>query len=385
MAKYDFNNTLYAKFWASKDASRLLSQFINDPDIIKQRPSFWKTQFVADSFLTPRGADGRAVFSASVRKKKIENMLDMRAPMANTQPRDKQGLEIYTGTIPDFAAKGYVETGAERYVREKMLEEYFGNDAEIVNQYADDIQIMVDEANQTISNMAAQVISKASITWGYGTGIKGAIYEAPLPAENRVKAGAVAWTDTTNCKVIDQMSKIEDDYRTRTGYTGPMKWQMPRSIFNSLILKNAQVIAYISNWRKVNNQAYVEGMAVNEKMFNEAFDMSPMISPVEIVEEGQRNAGAAVSGWAANTVVLRPTGYAGVIKRAGILDKTIHDRYGSSTVAKAYAQLEGIFNLVNTTLNNGELKEWHTDLLVAAVPVLEELDAHVIVNVATAN
>lgn len=381
--KYDFNNTLYAKFWSSRDAANLFRKFINDPDIILNRPAFWKSQFEVDPMLCPRNADGRAMFSASIRKRAVENMLDMRAPLGNTQPRDKQGMEIYTGTIPDFAAKGYVETGAERYVRQQMLQEYFGNDTEIVSQFADDIQAMVDEGNQTISNMAAQALSTAQVVYGYGTGIHGAIYKSPLPAENFVNAGEVAWADPS-CKLLDQMEAIEMAYRDRTRSVLPLKWQVTRDTFYNIILKNEQVKEYITSWRVVNEKPVVAGWNINEGMFNEAFVNNPKISPIEIVDEAQKNGGVPVKGWANNTAVLRPQGMAGSVKRAGILDKQIFDLYGSKLISKSYAQKE-IFTLVNTTLNNGELQEWHTDLLVAAVPVLEELEDHIIVNIAQAN
>lgn len=383
MPKYDFNNTLYARFFNSREASQLFSKFINDPDIIANRPDFWKGQFSVDPMLSPRNADGRALFSASVRKRSVENMLDMRAPLGGTQPRDKSGLDVYTGPIPDFAAKGYVENGAERFVRQQMLQEYFGNDSEIVAQFADDVQAMVDEANQTISNMAAQILSKGEISYNHGSGIKGAIYKAPLPSDNFVNAGTAVWSDNTNCKLLDQMAKIEADYRERTGSQLPLKWQVTKDTFNNCILKNAQVIAYIANWRKVNDKAFVDGMAVNATMFNEAFEVNPLISPIEVIDEAQKNANTRVYGWAENVAVLRPQGYAGVIKRAGLLDKSVYDMYGSKLISKVYAQKD-IFTIVNSTLNNGELQEWHTDLFVAAVPVLEELEDHIIVNTATA-
>lgn len=382
--KFDFNNSQYAKFWNSRDARQALQVFVNDPVIIKRLPAFWKSQFAVDPMITPRNADGTAVFSAAMRGQSLQNMLSWRAPLGETEPRDKKGIEAYTGTIPDFAAKGYVEQAMEREYRERMFEDYFGNDAQILAAYAKDIQEMVREADSTMSNLAAQALSKGEVTYSYGHGITGNIYKAPIPAENFVTAGTVAWTDTTNCKLLDQMEKIEQDFRDRTGYAGGLKWQVTRAMFNNIILANAQVVAYITSFRTVNDMPVVAGWSVNEKMFNEAFAGNPKISPIEVIEEKQYDEGVAVNGWASGVAVLRPTGYAGQVKRATLLDKTMAEKYGSSVISKVFANVD-IYTIMNTTLNNGDFKEWHTDLFVSAVPVLEEFMNHVIVDTTTAD
>ena len=377
--KFDFNNSQYAKFWNSREARQALQIFVNDPVIVKRLPAFWKSQFSVDPMITPRNADGTAVFSAVMRGQSLQNMLSWRAPLAETEPRDKKGLEAYTGTIPDFAAKGYVEQAMEREARERMFEDYFGNDAQILAAYAKDIQEMVREADSTMSNLAAQALSTGQVTYNYGHGITGNIYKAPIPAAN---FKTTAWTDTTNCKLLDEMEKIEQDFRDATGYAGDMKWQFPRAAFHSVVLANAQVIAYITSFRTLKKEPVVEGWQVNEQMFNEAFAGNPKISPVEIIEEKQYDEGVAVNGWASGYAVLRPVGYAGQVKRATLLDKTMAEKYGSSVIQKVFANLD-IYTIMNTTLNNGDFKEWHTDLFVSAVPVLEEFMNHVIVHYTT--
>ena len=383
MAKYDFNNSQYAKFWESRDAANALRIFLNDPDIIRGRHLFWKGQFDVDPTFTERQPDGTAVFNTVVRDRKVNNMLDMRAPLAQTEPRDKTGLTAYQGTIPDFAAKGYVETAMEREAKERMFEGMFGNDAQILMAFADDIQTMIDEGNQTMSNLAAQTLSKGNCSYLYGTGLQGNIYKNPVPAENFVTAGTKVWSDTT-ALLINQMMKIEQDYRDRTGSTLALKWQITRDDFFNKVLANAQVKDYIANWRLVNDKAYVSGMTVTVEMFNDVFKGAGLISPIEIVEETQHDGSSvAVHGWASGVAVLRPVGYAGLVKRAAILDQQMFKRYGSSVISKVFANRD-IFTLVNTTLNNGEYREWHTDLFVAAVPTLDEPLDHIIVDTTTA-
>lgn len=382
--KYDFNTSTYAKLWESKEAQKLLIKFINDKDIIQNKQSFWKTQFDVDPTLVTRQPDGTATFSQAVRKRSVDNMLDWRAPLGESMPRDKKGLTVYQGSIPDFIARGFVEQAMEREARIRMFEAYFGNDAQILAAYADSVQEMVDEANSTVSNLAAQSISTGRVSYNHGAGIRGNIYEAPIPAENRVKAGALAWA-TTGCKLLDQMSKIEMDYRERTGSELPLKWQVTRDTFMNVILANEQVVEYVTSYRTVKKEPVVSGWAITPEMFNEAFASNPKISPIEVVSESQRDgANNPVHGWADNIAVLRPRGAAGVVKRADILDKQMAEKYGSSVINEVYGNLE-IFTLVNTTLNNGRYKEWHTDLLVSAVPVLDEIEDHIIVNTAEAN
>lgn len=376
--KYDFNNSKYAKFWSSREAREALTLFVNDPVIIKRLPAFWKSQFAVDPLITPRSSDGTAVFSAKMSGQSLQNMLSWRAPLAETEPRDKQGIQAYTGTIPDFAAKGYVEQAMEREARERMFQDYFGDDAQILAAYAKDLREMVREADSTMSNLAAQALSKGEVTYNYGHGITGNIYKAPIPEANFVHAINNAWTDTTNCKLLDEMEKIEQDFRDRTGYAGDMKWQFTRAAFHSVVLANAQVIAYITSFRTLKKEPVVDGWQVNEEMFNEAFVGNPKISPIEIIEEKQYDEGIAVNGWASGIAVLRPVGFAGTVKRATLLDKTMAEKYGSSVISKVFANMD-IYTFMNTTLNNGDFKEWHTDLFVSAVPVLEEFLNHVIV------
>lgn len=384
MPKFDINLSNYAKFWESRDAASLMYKFINDPEIIAQRQFFWKKNFTVDPLLSARNNDGTAVFRQAVVKRSVDNMLDMRAPLSETQPRDKKGLEAYTGTIPDFAAKGYVETAMEREARQRMFESYFGNDAQIIAAYASEVQDMVDEANFTMSNLAAQLISTGKISYNYGTGIKGNLYQCPIPAENFKTAGTTAWADQ-NCNLLDQMEKIEQDFRMATGFEGAMKWQVSRDTFHNIILKNQQVIAYVNSFRTVNDLPNVAGWAINEQMFNEAFAGGNKISPIEVVTEAQRDGSrGVVHGWADNTAVLRPVGAAGEVKRADILDKEMQAKYGSSVISTVWSQYD-ILSIVNTTCNNGRFKEWHTDLFVSAVPTLDEYFEHVIVDIATAD
>ena len=62
------------------------------------------------------------------------------------------------------------------------------------------------------------------------------------------------------------------------------------------------------------------------------------------------------------------------------------EKYGNNSITKSFAQMEGgIYTLVNTTVPNGMYKEWHTDLIMSAVPSLNEFPYHIIVDTTSAN
>ena len=125
-------------------------------------------------------------------------------------------------------------------------------------------------------------------------------------------------------------------------------------------------------------------MPINSRMFEEVFSDNELFSPIEIIREKQRDVERTISGWKTGTAVLRPEGYAGSVKRADVLDIKLHKDYGSTSIEKVFADRD-IFTIINTTLDNGNFKEWHTDLVVAAVPVLEEWTNHLLVDTTTAD
>lgn len=380
-----FELSRYAKFWGSKEAQNALRVFINNPDIINGNFEFWKSQFEVDPRIIERQADGVALFMAKLIDRKPGRLLDMRAPLGDANQEDKSGIEAWTGSIPDFIAPGFVETALEREHKKRMFEELFGSDSELLLAYANDIQKMVDGGNQTMSNMAAQMLSKGEIKYNYGHGIKDNVVKAPVPSANFKKAGKVAWSDTANCKLLDQIAKLEEDFRMDNGLEGAaLKWQIPFDMYRNVFLKNAQVIEYIKNWRKANDKGWADNMPISSKMFEEVFSDNEMFSPIEIIKEKQKDVEGTVSGWKSGVAVLRPVGYAGSVKRADILDVKLFKDYGAKAIDKVFAT-RGIFTVINTTLDNGNFKEWHTDLVVAAVPVLEEWTRHLIVDTTTAD
>ena len=220
---HKFEQSIYKQIW--EDTSTLTA-IVNNPDLIRANHTFWRNDFVVDSTVTPTNAEGEAVFTSRMRKLESGVLMDMRAPLGDSVPEDVKGLEAYQGTIQEFISKGSVETAEMR----EYKRQYFAQigDDELVRRFAQDVlQPRIDSANQTLSNMAAQVISTGKIIYGYGVGMKGNILKADIPAENFRTAGELVWTDP-ECKILDQMAKIEDEIKNDTGLNIAWQWKMTR-------------------------------------------------------------------------------------------------------------------------------------------------------------
>lgn len=382
--KYDFSLSTFSKLWDSVDGAPLLSTILNDPNMIRANYQFWRQDFTVDPNVTPTNAEGQAVFVSRMRELEMSMLMDMRAPLGDSVPIDKKGSKYYSGVIQDFIAKGTVENANERAYKEKMFINNFGNDAFLIAQFADDVQAKVDSANQTLSHMAAQLLSTGKIIYKAGDGIKGGILKADIPANNFQKAGDKAW-NAPDCLLLDQMAKIEKDMKDSWGVDIPMQWQIPYKMFHDVFLKNKQVIDLVKSYRYFNNEPITDNMQITETMFRAAMAGYELVSPIVVVEEKQRDRTGIVHGWNENSAVLRPQGYAGVIRHTDILDQEMSEKYGSTAISSTFARTgNGLFLLANSVINNGRYREWHTDLMMSAVPSLDEFLYHVIVNTQTA-
>lgn len=383
--KYDFQNSNYSKLWDSKEGGQLLTFLLNDPEMIRSNHNFWRQKFTVDPNITPTAADGTATFISKLRKPESGSLLHWRSPMGDTIVRDKKGIEFYTGVIGDFISDGFREQAMEREYKEQQFIENFGNDAMIIAQFANEVQALVDSADQTLSNMGAQLMSKGHIYYNYGLGLQGGIYKAEIPAENFITAGEKVWA-APDCKLLDQMREIENKFRDAWGLDFPMQWEVPYDMWHNVILKNNQIRTWVLENRKLNNQVVVDNMVVTEAMVKEYIGTFEGVSPIVVVEEKQKNEGVTVHGWKPNVAVLRPRGYAGVIRHTTILDQKMYEKYGSKLISRVFAKTrDGLCTVENITLNNGNMVEWQTHLLMSATPSLDEFLYHIIVDTTTAD
>lgn len=381
---HKFEQSVYAQIWEDKN---VLTTILNNPDLIKANHTFWKQDFVVDPAITPTNAEGEAVFTSRMRKLDSGVLMDMRAPLGDSVPEDTKGMSAYQGTIQEFISKGYVETAEMRLYKK----EYFSQvgDSELVRLFALNVlQPKLDSAHQTLSHMAAQLISTGQIDYTKGVGLKGKILKADIPVENFLSAGEKVWSDST-CMILDQMARIEESVKNDTGIDGPWQWKMTRSMFREYFLKNNQVKEWVRYIYNVNNNPLPENLILTEDMIVSAIPTHPYgLSPIVLVEEKQKDVNlGTVHGWADGVAVFCPAGKLGLIRRTTIGDIKVFasDLTNPAATFSFAPALEGCAFVRNSIVPNGTLKEWHTDVVLAATPSLDEFLYHYIVDTTTAD
>lgn len=391
MAKFDFNNSRYAKFFSDKTNQNFLQSFINMEGLLYTNYGWYKTQGIKSSTATPTAPNGTATFSVKGRDMKAAPLMDLRAPLGDSNQMDKEGVYWYTASIPDLIAPGFVETAMEREAKEKQFE-LFGNDADLVAAWVQTLQSQIDSADVTMNYMTAQLMSTGKIDYrNIGRGIQIPLHKADIPEENFTTAGTKVWT-APECKILSQMAAKEKMYREKWGYQGAMVWQVTRKMFYEVLLPNSEAKELVDNYKK-NPLAYIastETAPTTQDLFVRAFRDYPGVSPIEIVEERERNltntGDTFVQGWNDKIAVLRPAGYACEFQYTNSLDRQMFQKYGSTVISKVWALAnDGLCTVVNTTTNNGLYKEWHTDVMMSACPALVTFRNHVIVDTSVAD
>lgn len=379
-----FEQSTYNKIWDSTEGSQIVTQILNSPDLINANHTFWMEKFRVDPNITPTNQEGEAVFISRMREIESGVLMDMRAPLGDSVPEDKKGIAYYSGVIPEFISKGTVEKATERDYKEKLFEQF--GDVALVAAYATDVlQSKIDSANQTLSNMSAQLLSTSKIIYKSGVGIQGNVLKAEVPAANFLKAGTKVWTDTT-ARLLDQIVEIVEDVKDKTGIAN---WQLEvtKDQFKNCFLKNAQVIEWVRYMNIINNQPLPERLVLSRDMAMSALASFEGLPPIVIIEEKQKDADSTiVHGWKAGVAVLRPTGIAGYMRRTTIKDTELFTKYGNSVNSYSFTPaLNGLATVRNAVIVNGNFKEWHTDVVLAGVPSLDQFLYHYIIDTTTAN
>ena len=388
MAKFDFNRSQFALLFDSKDGMKLLKELVDTSDLFNTNYGWYKTQGKKAQFAIPTSMKGLASFTITDRKIEAAPVMSMRAPLAGAKQMDTQGTAWYTAAIPDFISDAWVETVMERDYRIKQYQQW-GDDARLIADYVRYAQVFLDSADATMNWMTAKLISTGKIDYqGMGRGIQAPIHEAKIPVENFHKAGAKVWT-APDCNILSQMAKIEDEYRTKWNYTGALVWKMPKKMFYDVFLQNKEVLELVKNFRTLNYIASTDAMRTTKQMFEEAFVDYQGVSPIEIVEEKERNKSFTkdefVHGWEQNNVVLCPAGDVVEFEYTDNLDQYMYKNYSNGEVSKVFASVNGgLGTLVNVTEKAGDYNKWSVFNMMSAVPALTMFTHHVIVNTAEA-
>lgn len=380
-----FASSTYNKIWDSNEGRQIVTQILNDPDLIRANHMFWAQKFRIDPQITPTNAEGEAIFKSTMRQVESGVLMDMRAPLGDSIPEDKKGLAYYSGVIPEFISKGTVEKATERAYKEDLFEQF--GDAALIAAYATDVlQSKLDSANQTLSHMGAQLLSTGKIIYNQGVGIQGNVLKADIPAENFLKAGASIWSDTT-ARLLDQIVEMVEKIREERGLDLQFQLEITRKQFLEAFMKNEQVIEWVRYLNVINNTPLPERAVMTEDLVKNALARFEGLPQIVIVEEKQKDTeNGIVHGWKEGVAVLRPLGYAGFIRRTTIKDVELFTKYGNNVNSYSFASaLNGLAQIANSVIVNGNFKEWHTHVIMAAVPSLDEFLYHYIIDTTTAN
>lgn len=393
--KYEFKDSRYVRMFEESDFGRqVVSTILQDPNLIRSNFGFWKQFFPADPTALVTTNAGNAAVSVTARQPEHATMADWRAPLGDSRLGEEGAAERYNASIIDLITLGWQETALEREDKEKIFADY-GSDAPLLLGYATNVlQPRIDSIDMSLSNMAAQAMSTGRVIYTGGKIIKGNVYEAPIPAENKCTAGEKVWSDP-DCNILEQMATIEKHYKEDV-FGKPnmaMEWIIPYSVFTNILLKNKYVVEYIKiNWladkgQLISQVASVPASVITEDAFNTyVIGRYPGLSPIKVVDEKQFDDGQVVNGWKSGTVVLHARGNCGRTYRTSILDRTLSEKYGNNLVAQVFSTtMNGIATVCNTTMVNGKYKEWATDVYASATPVLETFLTHILVNISVAD
>lgn len=289
MPKFDFNNSRKARFFSDPENTRYLQKFIDKKDIFHVNYGWYLTQGTIAPDLTPTNHKGVATFSVEASALHAATLANLRAPLAGSFQKDKGALAVYSATIPDFITDGFKETAEERNYREKQFEE-FGNDSDLVKQWRNDTQELMDSLDMTMNYMVAKLATTGELDYtGIARGIQIPLHKVPIPKENFRKCGKLEWANV-DCNILEQMRKIESEWRKEFGQNRlALVWQMTYDTFYNTFLGNKQIKELYINWCKAHYVAYVEDYGVNTEMFLKAFADIQGISRIEIIDEEERN------------------------------------------------------------------------------------------------
>lgn len=372
----------YAELWnASK--GEVFQLFVENPDLLTHNYRFWETQCDVADMPTVSQPDGTANFKTESYVKEGARLMSGRADMADVNEISRGNDSFYTGSIFGFG-EGFKETAMERRYKEKLFEQ-FGRDASFIRKFVVDLQNLNDMADMALSNMTGQLFSKGNIIYNYGLGVKDYHQKVDIPSAHFKNFGEKAVTDTS-CDILKQTAKLVSDYKMEHGDI-PVVVKVPKETFLENWLANAKVVAWVKQYRTVRDETFIDGANVTQDLFMTAVADYPGMTTIEIIDEKERDHnGNDVQGWANNVMVICPAGKQGLIQWTVPLDVEILSQYKVNTIERIFAQLDGgIKQVCNSTIMTGELPEWHTDLLMKAVPTLRDYPYHWIINMSTAD
>lgn len=391
--KFDVNQSLYLnKLWNSVEGRQVLTYTIRELAEEAIAPTYFPTAFTVSSTPIPTDASGKASFTVRAKSPVHSTMADLIAPLGETRLAEEGQEYSYSGSMADFASLMWAETTPERKYKQDLFAE-LGDDAPLLQGYATDVLApRIKSIMMAIDYMALRGETTGKVFYDKGAGNKLAIYKADIPVENFHKAGAKAWTDP-DCKLLDQMVKIEQEYVDLWGVDFSRQWKVTKDMFKNVIMKNAQVIETIKmNWlldKGITTEAAgnVSNFVITEDNFNKyvvaAIDG---LSPIRVIDAKQMDNGKVVDPWEPGVAVLCPAGMAGEILRTNLLETQMYasDMLNNAVSINWSTTSNGLITIFNKVEPVGYFKRYSTILKASAIPVITDFRYRVLVDTQTA-
>lgn len=402
---------LYAKGLLNDAGNGFVQKLIDDSIVLNANRFFWQENFIVEGneYTIDLGdTQKNPAWTVRMKKNRPVPTADAMAPLSEVAQLDGEGYSEKTGSIYQWG-KGLYDTSMSKLELQARLRELGNADADLLNGYVRGVADLTNTHMYTLSNLAAQCISKGGAY--NNTSIKGfsAItvnQEAYIPLSNFKTAGDKVWTDPT-CDIPSQMQKIEHDFKLANNIeaTAPFVWQIPYNTILSVLLKNPffkeEVNRYIRFYAKdkviiVNNQGGTSldtDVITLEDLIAYSRSEISKISPIMVVKEEQIvqdiKTIRTVNGWEANKVVLRPIGNGGkcgVIVHSQVADvEMIKTGEINNSVSANASKMLNFLYLLNEVSNDGKYKKYATKVIGRYGPVLTEAMQHVVVDIATAD
>lgn len=403
---------LYQKGFLDGSNQGFLQTLIDNTIEIQENSFFWQEHFrVEGNEYDIDIADLKKNPAWTVRQQinRTVPMADAMAPLSETMQLDAEGFGEKTGSIYQYG-KGLFETSMSKLELAARLAE-LGPDQNLVVGFARGVADLVKTHNLTLSNMAAQTLSRGG---EYGNqinlgtvaspkttqGFSGVVtYQSPyIPTANFKKAIGYVWSNAS-ADIPEQMRQIEDDFKEANYIpdSTPFEWDIPWNTVVNVLLNNAafkkEVNRYIALYAPDKVIVVTNGSSTTnvdtitwEQLV--AYSRSPIskISPIRIVREQQTvqdiTTYYTVNGWNPNVVVLRPLGFAGVVVHAKTADvQLMQSGEVNNGVQFSLAKVQNMLYVINKVTPNGMLKAYHTDVIGRYATVLTESPYHVVVDI----
>lgn len=401
---------LYEQGLINGTGNGFVQKVIDQSIILNANRFFWQENFTVEGneYLIDLGdTQKNPAWTVRMKKNRPVPTADAMAPLSEVAQLDGEGYSEKTGSIFQWG-KGLYDTSMSKLELQARLRELGNVDTDLLDGYVRGVADLTNTHMYTLSNIAAQTISKGGAY--NNTNIKGfsAItvnQEAYIPLENFKKAGAKVWTDPT-CDIPAQMQKIEYDFKLANNIESDAQfvWQIPYDTILTILLNNQafkdEVNRYIRFYAKdkvivVNNQGGTSldtDLITLEDLIAYSRSEISKISPIIVVKEEQVvqdiKTIRTVNGWERNKVVLRPIGAGGkcgVVVHSQVADvEMIRTGEINNSVTANASKILNFLYLLNEVSNDGKYKKYATKVIGRYGTVLTEAMQHVVVDISRA-